>query len=126
MGILEMSEPPLGITYYLSGPISGDIAGNQRKFMEACQLLRSRGYSILSPVEVTEVLELQEPGPRDWVWYMRRDIEAMMSDEVEGIIMLPGWEASRGARTELALAKSLSFRCFTYEEALTRSELVTV
>lgn len=126
MGVLEQSLPPLDRTYYLSGPISGDIESNTRKFVEACVELRARGYKIVSPVEVCdEQLATTKQAP-DWQWYMRRDIEAMVSDEVEGIIMLPGWENSRGAKVELSIARALSYRCFTYEEALTRGELVSL
>lgn len=99
--------PPTNRTYYVSGPISGDIEGNTKKFTQAVRDLRARGYRVVSPVEVCEVLTV--PDPSDWAWYMRRDIEAMLQDEVTGIIMLPGWEHSRGAQLELLVAKGLNY-----------------
>jgi hypothetical protein len=115
--------PPTNLTYYLSGPISGDIKGNEAKFHEAVVELRARGYDIVSPVEVCtghiEDFDLERTA-LDWIWYMRRDIEALVNDKVQGIIMLPGWEGSRGARLELLIAKGLNMRAVSYASCLTR------
>lgn len=105
-----------GWSYYLSGPISGDVEGNLIKFRWATENLREAGYSIVSPVEVCEQAGLDEP----WDWYMRRDIEAMLDDKVRGIIMLPGWEDSKGAKVEMNLAVALGFVILSYEIALRR------
>lgn len=116
--------PPTGVTYYLSGPISGDIAGNTKRFGEAADELRSRGYKIVSPVEVCDghlaKADLKPNANMSWDWYMRRDIEALCDDSVEGIIMLPGWEFSRGARIELQIARALNYRVHDYAECLQR------
>ena len=115
--------PPNGITYYLSGPISGDIAGNVKRFGEAATALRERGYKVISPVEVCDdhLSNMGTPGKaQSWDWYMRRDIEAMLNDSVQGIIMLPGWEFSRGARLELQVARALNFTVADFAECLLR------
>jgi hypothetical protein len=118
--------PPTTETYYLSGPISGDIVGNEQKFVNAVKELRARGYSIVSPVEVCigHIADFQlERSELDWIWYMRRDIEALVNDKVTGIIMLPGWENSQGARLELLVAKGLKMRCVEYGSCLVRQPL---
>ena len=113
---------PTDRTYYLSGPISGDIEGNTRKFAQAVEALRERGFSIVSPVEVCNELTgvLNPEHHLEWSWYMRRDIEALVRDEVEGIIMLPGWEYSKGACLELQIARSLNYYITTLGECLVR------
>jgi len=118
MTVMSLYPPPLDLTYYVSGPISGDVEANIAKFAKAVRALRARDYKVVSPVEVCEALTV--PDPEDWSWYMRRDIEAMMHDDVAGIIMLPGWEYSRGAVVELALAKALAFRIAFLGECLMR------
>ena len=116
---MSLYPPPLDPTYYLAGPISGDVEGNIKKFAKAVSDLRARGYKVISPVEVHE-LDGPPPDPKDWAWYMRRDLEAMMNDEVQGIIMLPGWEHSEGAQLELLVARALFFRVHSLGECLVR------
>lgn len=123
MSISGGVPPQDGIRYYLSGPISGDIAGNVKRFGEAVKELRARGYKVVSPVEICDdhLANMGTPNKvQPWDWYMRRDIEAMLDDSVTGIIMLPGWEFSQGARIELQVARALNFTVADYAECLLR------
>jgi hypothetical protein len=125
MNTLQYPPPNDDRVYYLSGPIAGDPETKERnieRFIKAAADLRARGYKILSPIEVNAG-EMNPDAAREWAWYMRRDVEAMMDDSVEGIIMLPGWEFSRGAQTELALADALHFYVTTLGECLVRPPL---
>jgi len=106
--------------WYLSGPISGDIEGNLLKFKEAAEELRKRSYKLISPTEVCDIVSNPALADMSWDWFMRRDIEAMLGDHVGGIILLPGWEASRGARTELYLARALDYNIVEYKQCLLR------
>jgi hypothetical protein len=124
MTVMSLYPPPIHQTYYVSGPISGDTEGNIKKFASAVRALRARDYTVISPVEVCEALSV--PDPEDWAWYMRRDIEAMMQDEVQGIIMLPGWEYSEGARLELLIAKALVIRVHSLAECLVREPVLEI
>lgn len=116
--------PPNGFTWYLSGPISNDVEGNILRFKEAAYELRQRDYKVMSPVEVCDLGVNPELASKPWDWFMRRDIEAMLADEVAGIIQLPGWEYSRGARIELYIARSLDYTIVEYRQCLLRGKNV--
>lgn len=112
--------PSTGHQWYLSGPISGDIEGNLLKFKEAAVELRNRGFKVVSPTEVCDIVANPDMASRQWDWFMRRDIEAMLHDDVKGIIMLPGWEQSRGAKCELYIARALDYSVVEYKQCLLR------
>lgn len=81
---------------YISGPITGteDFA---ERFEAAAAIIAERGHEYINPAKLAEVM----PGA-DWATYMLIDRELLQ--EADAITMLPGWEWSRGARTEWAFA----------------------
>lgn len=99
--------------YYLAGPMQGYPEFNFPLFKEVTALLRARGLDIISPAELdekehdltTEQAKLDHASgdiaraPKTWGDYLARDVK-LVSDQVDGIIMLPRWEHSRGARLE--------------------------
>lgn len=93
---------------YISGLISAggslpaeEVERNKRRFHEAEALLRTHGHEPCNPIRLSEHL----PAGSTWADYMRVDLIALMSCEV--ILMLPGWERSRGARLEMYIAGEL-------------------
>jgi hypothetical protein len=89
--------------------MSGIPRYNIPMFDEAAERLRANGYTVISPAE------LDDPGVRDasyasldgkassgktWGEFLARDIQ-IVADEVSGIILLPGWQNSRGAKLEV-------------------------
>jgi hypothetical protein len=112
--------PSTAHEWYLSGPISGDIEGNLLKFKVAAEELRKRGFKVVSPTEVCDIVGNPAMAGMSWDWFMRRDIEAMLADDVKGIILLPGWENSRGARCELYIARALDYTVVEYGQCLLR------
>lgn len=87
---------------YISGPMTGLPENNYPAFNVAAVRLRALGFSVENPAEC----EQQE----SWQSYMRAAIVKMM--RADALIMLPGWEQSRGARIEFDLAASLSIPIF--------------
>lgn len=75
---------------YLSGPIYGHPDYRER-FREAEEQLRERGHVVLNPCILPRGMEYWR--------YMRIDLS--MVDVADGIVMLPGWKDSGGARVEL-------------------------
>jgi len=64
--------------------------------------LRKLGYEVVNPAELN-------PDPSaTWETCMRTDIKALM--DCDGIALLPGFDASRGASVELYLARTLGMR----------------
>lgn len=85
----------------LVGPMSGMEDWNYPLFNEMAKTLRSQGHDVYNPAE-TFGGDTTYPR-RD---YMRASIGALL--RVEGIVLLPGWETSPGAKLELRIALALS------------------
>ena len=87
--------------YYISGPITADttdqVKANLAKFNEAEDAIRKRhgDGSIFNPAR------LEIPGGT-WPLYMARDTK-WITENKPTIILLPGWETSRGANLEIFL-----------------------
>ena len=104
---------------YLAGPMRGIPEFNFPAFFEAAKKLRTEGHIVFSPAE-RDTLQHGESiwkgstgdlGPAVQKGFSLR--EALQADtkwicmEAEGIALLPGWETSKGARAEKALAEAL-------------------
>jgi len=101
--------------YYLAGPMSGKPQFNFQTFFEVAAKLRSQHYGIISPAELddeeTRAAALASPdgapskrgkvmcNKQTWGDFLARDVK-IIADQVQGIIFLPDWEKSRGARLE--------------------------
>lgn len=97
-------------------------------FRDAAAHLRSLGLEIISPAEmdgpeIAAAAEASADGSLDsegkivghtWGDLLSRDVK-IVADEVGGIIFLPGWEKSRGARLE-AFVGLLSDKTFDLYE----------
>ena len=91
---------------YLAGPMTGFAKFNHPAFHAAEKHLRGLGCHIVNPAK--NGLPIGAP----WETHMRRDIQMMM--ECDTIILLPGWEDSRGACIESDLARSLGMAVVIY------------
>lgn len=91
---------------YLAGPMSGHPDFNYAAFHNAAARLRAHGFDVVNPAEIVKT-----PG-LGWQACMRLDIPALLT--CEAIIMLPGWQSSRGARLEYRLAQQLGFAAHQY------------
>lgn len=85
---------------YLSGPMSHYPGHNITAFKEAAGWLRDQGYEVLSPHEI----DLPE-NERTWKNYMVEDIKLVL--RAQTVVVLEGWECSRGAKLEVTLAHAL-------------------
>jgi hypothetical protein len=96
--------------YYLAGPMSGIKQFNFPLFYAATAALRAAGYGIVSPAELDDTedkglaLKSATGAPGDhpsktWADFLARDVK-IVADQVQGIIFLPNWFTSRGAKLE--------------------------
>lgn len=99
--------------FYLAGPMTGIPQFNFPAFRAAAEHLRENGIEVISPAEldgpeITKVALQSVDGTLDadakiagqtWGDLLARDVK-IVADEVAGIILLPDWEKSRGARLE--------------------------
>jgi hypothetical protein len=90
--------------HYLAGPMSGYSQGNFPLFDRAATRLRERGFDIISPAELDDeetraAVMADKPAKHSWGDFLARDVK-IVADQVKGIILLPGWYCSRGAKLE--------------------------
>lgn len=103
--------------YYLAGPMTGYPQFNFPLFHSAAAALRTAGYDIISPAEqdspaVQAAAIASKTGAMDsngkiagetWGEILARDVR-IVSDQIQGVIFLPDWAKSRGARLEAFVA----------------------
>ena len=94
------------LTIYISGPISGLPDGNRPAFAAVSAALRSWGWNVVNPHDLFNA-EVEE----SWEGYMRKDLAALLA--CTHIVMLPGWEQSRGARLEKTVADAVGILLLT-------------
>jgi len=103
-----------GMRVYIAGPINGMLNGNQEAFKLRVEELEARGYEAINPWDVP----VDHDGPctgdptmdpvHGYGCFMRKDLEALMT--CDAISFLEGWENSRGARVERAVAEILGMQ----------------
>lgn len=103
---------------YLAGPMTGYDKWNFPAFDEYAARLRATGKYVISPAELDRDAgfdENDERLPDNFMFdAMRRDIEALL--QVDAVVLMPGWEKSKGVAIELAVAKALGLRIYEYPE----------
>lgn len=120
--------------YYLSGPMTGLEHHGFPAFMAATKELREYGVDVVSPAEMSierakrvmaasglgEFAEYEDaPDLYEEVFARIPREEFLAADaiavvEADGLIVLPGWEASDGACWEVALARKLNKQVLAY------------
>lgn len=106
-------------TYYLSGPMTGYPDFNYPAFEQAYSdltlpLMDNSGYriNVMSPHEEFKNDSEEKTASRTHDWYMKKSLRLML--ECDGIILLPGWTKSKGARMELDIALDLDYPVLFY------------
>jgi hypothetical protein len=115
--------------YYLAGPMSGVPQHNLPLFYKVAKELRDKGYKIISPAELDDD-EVVKAALNDlngdihvgngskiagytWGDFLARDVK-VVADMCDGIILLPNWEKSKGARLECFVAVSCGYPMLEY------------
>lgn len=96
------------VAVYLAGPMTGLPDSNYPAFNAAAAELRANGWTVENPAECL----LAEDA--EWHDFMRSGITQLM--RCRHVVMLPGWEKSRGATIERALALQLDIDVCTMAE----------
>lgn len=103
--------------YYLAGPMSGIPQCNFPAFYAAAGELRAAGYDIVSPAELDDEHDAAQAlasadgstSQRRWGDFLARDVKLLAGGDITGIVFLPGWEQSRGARLEATVGLLCGF-----------------
>lgn len=86
---------------YISGPMTGMPEWNIPAFAKMAKLLRAKGLKVVNPHE-SHKPDAEKP----WDWYIRRDL-VNICKKVGRVVVLPGWQNSRGASLEVYVAQKL-------------------
>ena len=94
--------------------IAGAITGNPNyltDFSNAASDLRGRGIMVTNPCELDSPEEaaqaLSDPYGEKYFELLARDLKIIEGDEIDAVVVLPGWENSRGANREVDCALDL-------------------
>lgn len=95
---------------YIAGPMTSIKDFNHPKFNEVARILRETGSDVVNPAEL-------DGGntSNTWEYYMRRDIASLLT--CDGIVLLEGWEQSKGALFEYFVAKQLKLKVIYWSDA---------
>lgn len=93
---------------YISGPMSGIPRLNFPLFNRVAVRLRNLRWEVVNPVEVNP-----DEGA-EWLHCIAADLRAM--EGCTAICMLPGWEASFGARIEHLAAQKMGLNIYKAED----------
>ena len=91
---------------YISGPMTGLSEYNKPAFMNAERRIRKAGHEPVNPAA------LPHDHGHTWEEYMREDIKALMY--CDAILLLDGWEKSKGAVIEFTLAAHVGIKEITW------------
>jgi Domain of unknown function (DUF4406) len=97
---------------FVTGPMSGIPDHNYPAFNRAADELRKLGYYVENPTDNTNYI----PVPTDWRGWMTLALNQLL--RCECVVLLPGWENSRGAKIEERLARDLGMEVMTFQEAV--------
>ena len=90
---------------YLSGKITGlDKEVYSRQFERAETFYKTSGFDVVNPVKIGE--EVLKINPKaEWQDFMQEDLKALRT--CTHIVLLEGWEESKGAKMEKAEAEKM-------------------
>ncbi len=100
------------IRFYISGPMTGYDGHNFEAFDAAEMVLSRMGFQVLSPAQEGD-LDNEGLSTATREEFMRRDIDWVLS--ADRVVVLDGWEMSRGARIEVAVAREIGLPIFRLE-----------
>lgn len=102
---------------FLSGPMTGIKDYNFPLFNHVAEACRKCGYEVVNPVDICKKYK------KERVLSDKTVFDAMIAEQQEaertcnGLILLPGWENSKGVRLELKTAIEQNMRITQWEES---------
>lgn len=116
---------------YVCGPMTGFPGFNFAAFDAARDQIAASGHIAVSPADLDRAIGF-DPEATDAIavdrefmrFAIQRDVDALL--QCDAIQLLPGWERSRGARGERAVAEWIGLRIFAPSEPLPPAGLAEV
>lgn len=113
------SDQPRKKRVYCAGGMTGYPDWNFPAFYSAAESLEKQGYEPVNPAELDRIAgfsleRIKQLNPSEFQEFLKgaakRDLDALQ--QCDAIALLPGWENSKGARAELAVAEWLGLRVY--------------
>ena len=115
-------------TLYVAGPMTGIPKFNFPAFHEAADMLEEIGYTVVNPADIDDpaqrrAAEASEAGDPEeyreitgmtWADFLSRDVK-LIADDVDALVLIDGWEASRGAQLEKHIADFSGKPCYDFQ-----------
>jgi len=115
---------------YLAGPMSGIPQFNFPAFFAAAEQLRAVGFEVVSPAEIDNEEDkgaaLRSPDgqsvkrtdgvSKTWGDFLARDVKLLADTGIQGIVFLPNWQNSKGAKLEAFVGLLQGFKFWEYED----------
>ena len=102
---------------YIAGPMTGIPQYNFPAFDALAARLRRYDYEVVSPTELDDpedrAMAMASPDgapgsvSKSWGDFLARDIKLIADGGIDLIVVLPGWQDSRGARLETYVGNAL-------------------
>lgn len=116
----------MNLRLYLGGPMTGKPQFNFPLFDAAERDLIAQGHDVVPPADLHD-LEVRRHAlssktgdmadlPRHLTWgeFLANDVRMIADDGIEAIVLLPGWESSRGARLEVFVGRLCGLPIYLY------------
>jgi hypothetical protein len=114
---------------YIAGPMTGVPQFNVPLFDRVADELRAQKYDVVSPAELDSpemraaamqsadgaLAPLEKATKETWGQVLARDVRVLSDQGIEGIVLLPGWERSRGANLEATVGLLNGLKFFLYD-----------
>lgn len=97
---------------YVAGPYRGDVVGNIQRAREVAISLWEMGHVALCPHLNTAHFDRDSQLPDER--YLEGDLELLT--RCDGVVMIPGWERSQGARGEKEHAEELGMPVYLWPD----------
>ena len=106
---------------YIAGPMTGIQDNNAPAFRAATGKLRDWGFRVISPVELDEADGfgpdgMTGKGDSKWKEFLKCDLLRFLEQDVDAIVVLEGWERSKGATLEVAVAQAFDIPVLVYPD----------
>lgn len=118
---------------YIAGPMTGLPNFNYPAFFEAEEQLRALGHEPINPARVSgEDLDAaldrangnQGRPTHTWEYYVKEGLKSLLT--ADGLVVLPDWQGSRGARLEVDTAAKLSMPLYILREGRLRPRIQVI
>lgn len=95
------------MTLYICGPMSGYPDFNYPAFDAMASLLKSKDYDVINPADIGRDLDSRSDSV-SYEQYLKASLAALL--KCDGIVLLWGWEDSKGAFLERSIAITLKMQ----------------